>query len=104
MGLSVASLEDGSFGWMNIGGQRLYGGATLLDDDTYVLCAVTSDEILASRTTTVTIILFAVFVALTLVVTYAFFILRDCAKKRACASLASSASALPWPASSPPCR
>ena len=77
MGLSVASLEDGSFGWMNIGGQRLYGGATLLDDDTYVLCAVTSDEILASRTTTVTIILFAVFVALTLVVTYAFFILRD---------------------------
>ena len=77
MGLSVASLEDGSFGWMDIGGQRLYGGATLLDDDTYVLCAVTSDEILASRTTTVTIILFAVFVALTLVVTYAFFILRD---------------------------
>ena len=37
----------------------------------------TSDEILASRNTTVTIILFAVFVALTLVVTYAFFILRD---------------------------
>ena len=76
MGLSVASLEDGSFGWMEIGGQRLYGGATLLDD-TYILCAVTSEEILASRNTTVTIILFAVFVALTLVVAYAFFILHD---------------------------
>ena len=76
MGLSVTSLEDGSFGWMEIGGQRLYGGATLLDD-TYILCAVTSEEILASRNTTVTIILFAVFVALTLVVAYAFFILHD---------------------------
>ena len=76
MGLSVATLEDGSFGWMDIHGERLYGGATLLDD-TYILCAVTSDEILASRNTTVTIILFAVFVALTLVVAYAFFILHD---------------------------
>ena len=46
-------------------------------DDTYILCAIESEEIYASCTTTVTIILFAVFAALTLVITYAFFIIGD---------------------------
>ena len=75
-GVSVASLEEDSFGWLTINGQRLYSGVTRIDD-TYILCAIESEEIYASCTTTVTIILFAVFAALTLVITYAFFIIGD---------------------------
>ena len=75
-GISVASLEDGSFGWMTVNGQRFYSGVTRVED-VYILCAVPSEEIYASCSTTVTIILFAVFAVLTLVITYAFFIIGD---------------------------
>ena len=79
-GISVSSLEEGSFGWMTVEGRRLYCGVTRVEDD-YLLCAVPSEEIYASCNTTVTIILFAVFSVLTLVITYAFFIIADRSKQ-----------------------
>jgi small-conductance mechanosensitive channel len=72
-GISVSELEDNNYTWVTVDGQKLYCGIRDLKD-AYVFCAVTSDEILASRNTTVMIILFAFFVVLTLVITYAFFL------------------------------
>lgn len=75
-GVSVTNLEDNTYAWMTVGGEKLYCGVRALDD-AYVLCAVSSQEILASRNTTVLIILFAFFTVLTLVITYAFFIMNQ---------------------------
>ena len=72
-GISVSKLEDNTYTWMTVNGQRLYCGIRDLDD-AYVFCAVSDDDILASRNTTVMIILFAFFAVLTLVITYAFFL------------------------------
>lgn len=75
-GVSVEHLETGDYAWMTINGQRLYCGTTMVDD-AYILCAVTEDEILSSNNTTVALVLFAFFVVITLVITYAFFIMQE---------------------------
>ena len=81
-GISVDDLEDENYTWMEINGQRLYCGVTHVDD-AYIICAVPEDEILSSRDITVMIILFTFFVVITLVITYAFFImLQEKTKER----------------------
>ncbi len=71
-GVSVENLEKNRFEWMAVDGQKLFCGVTRVED-AYIVCAVTSEEILASRNTTVAIILFIYFAVITLVITYAFF-------------------------------
>lgn len=75
-GITVEELEKNRFSWMTIGGQKLFCGVTEADD-AYIICAVTSEEILASRNTTVAIILFIYFAVITLVITYAFFLMNQ---------------------------
>ena len=75
-GVSVEELEEDRFAWMTIGGQKLFCGVTEVED-VYIICAVTSEEILASRNTTVVIILFIYFAVITLVITYAFFLMNQ---------------------------
>ncbi len=71
-GISVEALEDGNYEWLTVDGERLYCGVTMTED-AYIICAVSEDEIIASRNTTVGLILFTVFTVLTLVITYALF-------------------------------
>ena len=75
-GVSVENLEKNRFEWMTGDGQKLFCGVTKVED-VYIVCAVTSEEILASRNTTVAIILFIYFAVITLVITYAFFLLDE---------------------------
>lgn len=75
-GISVENLEKNRFEWMTVDGQKLFCGVTKVED-VYIVCAVTSEEILASRNTTVAIILFIYFAVITLVITYAFFLLDE---------------------------
>lgn len=75
-GVSVENLEKNRFEWMTVGAQKLFCGVTKVED-VYIVCAVTSEEILASRNTTVAIILFIYFAVITLVITYAFFLLDE---------------------------
>lgn len=75
-GVSVENLEKNRFEWMTVDGQKLFCGVTKVED-VYIVCAVTSEEILASRNTTVAIILFIYFAVITLVITYAFFLLDE---------------------------
>ena len=75
-GVSVETLEKDQFAWMTIDGQKLFCGVTKVDD-VYIVCAITSEEILASRNTTVAMILFIYFAVLTLVITYAFFLMNQ---------------------------
>lgn len=71
-GISVEDLETNNFDWLTVNNEKLYCGVTEIED-AYIICAVTEKEILASRNTTVAVILFAVFTVLTLVITYAIF-------------------------------
>lgn len=75
-GVHAEYLEENKFNWMEINGQKLYCGVHKAGD-TYIVCAVSSEEILASRNTTVAIVLFSFFAVLTLVITYAFFIVGE---------------------------
>ena len=75
-GIPVGDLYDGNHTWMTIRGERLYCGISHVDD-AYVVCAVPADEILSSRDITVMIILFSFFVVITLVITYAFFLVHQ---------------------------
>lgn len=72
-GVSVKDLENNTYKWMDIDGERLYCGIKKLGE-VYIGCAVTENEITSSRNVTVAMILFTVFSVLTLVMTYAFFI------------------------------
>lgn len=74
-GISVEELEDENYGWLEVDGEKLYCGVTTIGD-AYVICAVSEDEIIASRNTTVGGILFAFFIVLTLVITYTLFMKR----------------------------
>lgn len=74
-GILVEDLEDGNYDWLTVNGKKLYCGVTRVGN-AYIICAVSEDEIIASRDTTVGVILFAVFTVLTLVITYAFFMKR----------------------------
>lgn len=75
-GVDVTMLEDGSFGWMNLNGVRSYCGVTLQDGN-YIVCSVSEEEILAARNVTVAMILFVFFAVITLVISYAIFLLKD---------------------------
>lgn len=75
-GISVENLENETYEWMTIDGQKLYCGVTMVDD-AYIICAVSEDEITGSRNTTVGMILFAVFMVLTLIIIYALFIKQE---------------------------
>lgn len=79
-GIRVEDLEDENYIWMNIYGERLYCGVTKADD-AYVICAVPESEIHSSRSITVGIILFIFFAVITIVITYAIFMMMDAEKK-----------------------
>ena len=68
-GIPAEELEDGNYGWLDVDGRRLYCGVKMAGD-AYVVCAVSEEEITASRNSTVAIILFVVFTVFTLVITY----------------------------------
>lgn len=76
LGITAENLEDDKFSWLTVNDERLYGGVTMVDD-AYIFCVVTEQEILASQTATVLLIMFVIFMVLTLVVTYAFFIINE---------------------------
>lgn len=75
-GIDVEELEDGNSTWLTIGGERLFGGITRVND-AYIICAVSEEEITQSRNITVGIVLFIFFVVMTVVLTYAIFELMD---------------------------
>lgn len=79
-GIAVDDLEDGNYTWLEVNGEPLYCGVEHVED-AYVICAVPEDEILSARDITVMIILFSFFVVITLVITYAFFIMTQEQKK-----------------------
>lgn len=77
-GVDVTELEDNSYGWMTINGQRLYCGVTKIEgDNAYIVCAVPESEITASRNITVGIVLFIFFAVITIVVVYAILMLKE---------------------------
>lgn len=78
-GIDVTQLENNNYEWMTINGERLYCGVSKVDD-TYIVCAVTEEEITASRNMTVLIVLFIFGAVLTLVILYAAFTLRERAR------------------------
>lgn len=75
-GISVAELEDGNDAWMEINGRNYYCGVTHLED-AYIICAVSEEEIMASRNITVGIVLFVFFAVMTIVIAYAILMMRD---------------------------
>lgn len=79
-GLKVEELEDGYSDFMSLYGERYYCGIAATDD-AYVICAVPAGEILSARNITVGIVLFIFFIVMTVVISYALFMLRDEAKK-----------------------
>lgn len=75
-GIDVEDLEDDHYTWLTIHGEKLYCGVEETED-AYVICAVPEDEIISSRNVTVLIILFSVFVVMTLVIVYALFMMAQ---------------------------
>lgn len=75
-GIQVEALEDGNRTWMEIYGERYLCGVANLDD-AYVICALPAQEIRDSCNITVLVVLCVFFAVITLVVTYAIFILKD---------------------------
>lgn len=75
-GVPVEELEDDNYTWLTIGGEEFYCGITK-QQDTYIICAVSENEIVASRGVTVAGILFAFFAVMTLVITYSIFMMAD---------------------------
>lgn len=77
-GLEVEHLEDGFYGWMTLGGERLFCGVAKLDAyDAYAICAVPQSELVSSRNITVGIVLFIFFVVLTVLIAYALLVLQE---------------------------
>ena len=75
-GISVADLEDGAYATMNVAGQELYCGVTLIDG-TYYLCAVPEASMVSSTAITVGVILFVFVVVVAAVTLYGIFVLRS---------------------------
>lgn len=75
-GIMVEYLEDETYTWMTINGRRFYCGVTDMDD-AYIICAVPESDIIASRNITIGIILFIFFAVMTIVITYAVFMMGD---------------------------
>lgn len=75
-GILVDDLEQGNFTWMEVYSERLFCG-TAKGDDAYIICAVTEDEIKASRNITVAIVLFVYFTVMMTVILYGLLIMGD---------------------------
>ena len=75
-GIHVEDLEDGNHTWMEIYGQR-YLCAVADMGDAYVICALPAQEIKDSCNITVLVVLCVFFAVITLLVTYAIFIMKD---------------------------
>ena len=75
-GVNVEDLEDGNKVWMEIYGQRYLCSIANLDE-AYVVCALPEKEIKDSCNITVLVVLCVFFAVITLLVTYAIFILND---------------------------
>jgi moderate conductance mechanosensitive channel len=75
-GIDVTELEDGDYGWLELAGNRLYCGVSVVDD-TYYVFAVPENDMTASRNLTVGVILFAFFVVIAAVVLYGVFVMAD---------------------------
>ena len=75
-GINVEDLEDGNKVWMEIYGQRYLCSIANLDD-AYVVCALPEKEIRDSCNLTVLVVLCVFFAVITLLVTYAIFVLGN---------------------------
>lgn len=75
-GIEVEQLENNNYTWMTVDGAKLYCGVTQVDD-AYIICAVSEEEIAASRVLTVSIVLFIFFAVMTIVITYAILIMME---------------------------
>ena len=75
-GIDVADLEDGTFAWMTLDGERLYCGVSLIGD-TYYIATVPDSDMTASRTITVGVILFVFFAVMTIIIMYGIFVMRE---------------------------
>lgn len=80
-GVNVEDLEDGNKVWMEIYGQKYLCSIANLDD-AYVICALPEKEIKDSCNVTVLVVLLVFFAVITLLVTYAIFILGDQEKRK----------------------
>ncbi len=78
-GIAVESLEEGNTGWIDVYGERLYAGVTQLGN-TYVVCAVSEDEIKSDNLVTVVIVLFIFIAVVTIVIAYAMLMLTEAEK------------------------
>lgn len=77
-GLDVSELEDQSFGWMNLYGDRYYCGVSYNEaENAYIICAVSHDEMISSRNVTVGIVLFIFFMVITIAIVYAILMLLE---------------------------
>ena len=75
-GIKVGDLEDGYTGWMRHDGQEIYGRVCHIDD-TYYVEAVPADDMNASGTVTVGVILFVFSVVAASMALYGIFVLRE---------------------------
>ena len=75
-GMDAGDLEDGFTGWMQLGGERLYGHVCLIDG-TYYVEAVPAADMNASGDITVGVILFVFAVVAASVALYGIFVLRE---------------------------
>lgn len=75
-GIDVGDLEDGTFAWMTLDGERLYCGVSLIGD-TYFIAAVPDSDMTASRNVTVGVILFVFFAVMTIIIMYGIFVMRE---------------------------
>ncbi len=81
-GIDVEALEEGRTGWIDVYGQRLYAGVTQLGN-TYVVCAVSEDELNSDNLVTVVIVLFVFIAVVTIVIAYAMLMLSEAEKGEA---------------------
>lgn len=75
-GINVKHLEDGTFTWMTLDGQKLYCGVRAIDGD-YYISAVPESDMVASRSATVGVMVFVFFTVMFIVVMYGVFVLRE---------------------------
>ena len=75
-GLSVESLEDGNYTWVEFAGQKLYCGIEQVDD-TYYIAAVPEADLVAQRGVTTGVIMFVFFAVMLVVLFYGICVLRD---------------------------
>lgn len=75
-GISVDSLEDGTYTWMQVNHESIYAGVAKVDD-TYIVCAIPESEIQASQAMSVAVVLFVCFSIMTIVVVYGVLLTKE---------------------------